>query len=318
MAPTSIPSIFGISTQGVVKSIVNTPAAPVAALDARQSHVDGNAVGGSLGVHTWLITGVQSTVSMAGSSTPLTLASTDTNTTISGSDAFKSVAGNSWNSVAYSTESFDPADEDFMLLCRVESVTGTIREKVGATSDPTANSSYNTQDYAVYQVNGTTYSRVYENGAAVTHSGQLSLAVGDLIGVRAVGGAVDYVKVSGGTVTSFHTSANAPAGLLHFRASFNRGNTSSGASRIEAAQVIRGGATSSKTIRLTGSAGEVMSGEDVDKLRTIGLNVQPGATYSYIPYIRDTSSRFQAGGSPTPLDVSHGYGGVFDQSTLMV
>ena len=288
----------------------------VTELNASQSVLQGTTAGGVNGLHTWRLSRSFETVSPAGTSTPLTLVAVDPATVnVSGDDAEKSVSGNTWNAAAYSQEAFDPSEIDFMLLAQVEATTGTIREMVGGTSDPAANSSFNSQDYALYQINNGAGDQIYENGR-FTPSGnpRTPLNIGDLIGIRAKRGVVDYVIVRGGAVVSLFTSQNAAELPLHFRAALNRGDGSSGESRIENAQVFIGGATETETVQFSGRAGALVSDADAASLARIGLTLQAGSTYDHLRYIKQDTGRYTG----QVVDVFHGYGAISDQSSLVI
>ena len=287
----------------------------VHSIDSSASTFLGLATGASSGVHEYSFNGFKNTVDLSAVGTPITIVA-GTNVTITGNNVIKNIDGNTWNSSFSSAESFDPLIQDFAFTWEIEDVTGTIREMAGLDDNPAQNNSYSSIEYAVYQVNNYFYSRVYEKGAALAIPNYTTFyfQAGDRCGVRVVDGIATYYVDRAGTITDIHTSTAPTAVPMYFKAAFNRGNTSSGASSL--GNVLYHDATVPSTVNYTirGPSADPITQEHKDELsRVLGMQVQAGATYGNVQFSRLTTSKFMNGPTPYDITMKHAYFGMYGQ-----
>jgi len=309
-------SLDGPDIAGQSHSVMGTSqAGNTILLDAAQSTYEGEPKGLTQGAHYWAFATSKNLLDIAAASSPITLEAGN-NVIVSGVDATKSNSGNSWNSSFRSQQSKDPSTENFAVSWLVESVTGTVREMGGLDDNPDQNSSYSSIEYAIYQVNGNIYSRVYEGGAAIVIPGyqNIALQVGDRLGISVELGIVSYFHMRGDTVTIFYTSTKKANSPLFFKGALNRGAGSSGHSVMGDVTWHEGQMQVPALAQVSGFAGQGLSDQDLAALKGIGLDVQGGSTYAQISALRSASSAFLDGADYFPISVDHGYCGQYSQS----
>lgn len=286
-------------------------------LDATASKAQGVVSGAFQGRHRYEIAGQVNTVDLLGETTPIAIIA-GANVTVNGVEVEKSNTGNSWNSSFYSTLAFDPNVEDFAVSWLIEETTGTIREMAGLDDSPSQNNSYSSIEYAVYQVNGYFYSRVYEGGTAILIPGYSTFyfQMGDRVGVKCIDGFVTYFVIRAGVETKIYTSTKRATVPLYFKGAFNRGDGSSGHSNIGSVKWHTAKKTVGKTVHVEGGAADLVSDADTEKLAQIGMDVQSGATYGVLTFARNASSKFDDAGTPFDLAVSHAYLASFAETSL--
>ena len=285
----------------------------ITTLDARQSTANGTVTGDTSGKHEWFFRGLKNVPKLTGSRTSLNI-NPNGNVNISGEDAIKNVAGNSWNSSFYSTETFDPLTENFAISWLVESVTGTIREMGGLDDNATANSSYSSIEYAIYQVNNYFYSRVYEKGASIIipNYTNLILQVGDRLGIKVINQVVTYFVLRGSTIYDIYTSLTPATTPLQFKGAFNRGNASSGASLIGDVDVHSETELDNFIIKIEGSSSDILSDEHKELLKNeAGIISLTESTYSKLQFTKDVSGKFQ-----NDKEVTHEYRSLTNQTII--
>lgn len=298
-------SVISISTENEITTI-----------DARQSTTNGNVTGAVSGKHGYIFQGQFNKPKLAGATTPITL-NAGTNVTITGDEVIKNITGNSWNSSFYSTETFDPLVENFAISWLVESVDGTIREMGGLDDNATANNSYNSIEYAIYQVNNYFYSRVYEKGASIIIPNYTTfyLQIGDRLGIKVIDQIVTYFVLRGSTVYDIYTSNSKATTPLQFKGAFNRGNTSSGASRMGGVAIHTETEIDNFKVNIVGSASDVVSDEDKELLsKEAGIELLTSATYSKLELTRKDTDVFKNGGVPYEIEVTHEYRSLANQT----
>ena len=281
-------------------------------IDSRIStHDNGSGVeqvtGGAEGIHFLTLTGAVQELDIAGAATPATYLP-GSNVTAVGNGYAKSIDGNGWNASVASVESFDPRLQDFAVTWDVEQAQASMNEMAGLTARQMTNQSYNTIDYALYQVNNYLYGYVYESGSRLQMSGYTTHypAAGDRFGVRCVNGVITYFVMSAaGIVKDVHTSSKKAESPLFWRGAFYRGtNQAAGASMIGGVQFHTATKVNMKTVQIAGNANSTISAEDALRLEALGMFVNPTAKYSDIHFERPVSIRFPANSA---IDLSHLY-----------
>lgn len=272
-------------------------------IDAQASTWNDSDSGGSLGRHTYLFSGLKHKLDMNAGSDNLTLIA-GANATLNSDGGEKSIVGGSWNSYFYSQESFDPST-DFAITWDVTSTAGTIRQMIGLDDAPTANASYSSIDFAIYQVNATFYYVVYEKGRSqVTGKGSVTVADTDEFGIRCEEGMVTYFIQSGSTITDIYTSLNKATKPLFFKAAMNRGTDLSGHSVVSGCKSYTGTTAETVATRISGLATETINDDDANSLLTLGILPAANTTYSDFNFTRPVSTRFPAG---LNLNYNHTY-----------
>mgnify|MGYP000630961562 CR=1 FL=1 len=290
----------------------------ITTIDSRTSKYNGLEVGGSNGKHKYTFTGLKNTVDVLGTATDANLVA-GLNTDLVNGVASKNIAGNTWNSSVYSQESFDPNVLDFAVTVEIESITGTIKEMFGLDDNPTQNNSYSSIEYAVYQVNSYFYSYIYEKGQSKKIDGYTTFyfQVGDYVGVKCVNGIVSYFVLRSGVETIITTSKVVATTPLYFKAAFNRGNTSSGASVLGGVKFYTAQRQDTFSINIEGNATDLISETDKETLKdNAGVEMLTGSTYSKLDFNRSTTQRFNNG--LYPLDLSHIYIGLEKVKTTQI
>ena len=302
-------------TIGSQSVVVSTYHNGLARLDARASSHNGVETGGAQGRHAWLFSTEYDSVDVLGERSAIDIVA-NANVTVNDVEVEKSNTGNSWNSSFYSAQSFNPIIEDFAVSWLVEDVTGTIREMGGLDDKPDQNNSYTSIDYAVYQVNNYFYSRVYEKGiqAAIPNYSNFYFQVGDRIGIKCVNRIISYFVIRNGAEIIIYTSKEKASVPLFFKAAFNRGAGSSGHSNIGNVEWHTAKVHSSYTVKIEGYANEVVSNEDIERLRNVGIDINIGATYCDLQWSKLSIEKF-GGPNPFPLDYTHSYIGAVSQVT---
>lgn len=271
-------------------------------IDSQLSTWNGNETGGAMGIHTYNFSGIRNDLDILANSTPLTLVA-GANVEPVGDGFEKSSLANTWDSWFSSQESFDPAVQDFAISWAVESTTGTIREMIGLDSQPSANASYTSIEFAAYQVNGNFYSYVYEKGSSIiTGAGDVAVNVGDRIGIKCIDGVVTYFIQSGSLITDIYTSKEKATSPMFLKAALNRGKTSSGAAVVTDCASHTGVVSRSVSTSVSGLATEIISDSDKDNLSELGFIPSLGSTYSMFKFSRPTSQKF-----PSGLDINYSH-----------
>lgn len=289
----------------------------ITTLDARQSTYGGNAKGATDGLHRYNITTKRNTVDMFADRTPIQIGA-GSNVEVNGAEVKKTDASNSWNASFYSEQAMDPNAQDFAVSWEVESVTGTIREMAGLDDAPTANQSYSSGDYFIYQVNNNFHSAVYEEGAAIKipNYTNFTLQVGDRLFVKCVENVVYSGVLRGQEETVLYTSQKKATSALKFKGALNRGQGQSGHSVMTNVEWHNKTKAVLKQIQIMGAAGQELTQDHIELLKSAGMTVQSGATYDLLSFERDSSAFFQnSEGAAYGLDVTHAYLAGFQPST---
>lgn len=273
-------------------------------INSQMSTWNENETGGAMGIHTYAFSGLKYKLDILGGSNPLTLTA-GANVEIKDDGYEKNIEGNSWDSWFSSVESFDPSAQDFAVSWLVESTEGTIREMVGLDGAPSANASYSSIEYAIYQVNGTFYSYVYEKGRSIiTGAGSVALNAGDRLGIKCIDGIITYYIQSGQLITDIYTSKTKATSPLYLKAALNRGDGSSGEAVVTNCKYHDSLTSGNVTARIAGLATEMISEMDKDALVDIGIYPADGTSYSDFNFTRPVTQKFPAGLS---LNYSHYY-----------
>lgn len=303
-----------ISSSSVPMSTVKSQSG-VYSFDSRASTFNTLESGGVSGVHHYNISSIKNTVDVLADSTPIQIVA-GSNVTVNNDVVVKSLEGNSWNAAFYSTQAFDPVMQDFAISWKIESVDGTIREMGGLDDNPSQNSSYTSIEYAMYQVNGYLYSRVYESGAAIEipNYSNINLTIGDRLGMRVVSQEVTYFIQKGSEIIDVYTSTKKATAPMYFKAALNRGAGSSGAASVEDVRWHTEQMPSAISTFIKGQSTDIISDTDKDILsEKTGIDIQEGSTYALIYFKRSSSDRFSDGTNPYSIDVTHSYYGVDGQ-----
>ena len=274
-------------------------------LDSATSEFQGNQVGATMGTHTYTFSGYVNTVDVLAGGIPITPV-LGNNVEVSGNHIIKNISGNSWNASFSSLEKFNPEDTDFAFSWEVESVSGAIREMAGLDNNPTQNNRHSSIEHAVYQVNKTFHSRVYEGGSAIKipNYQTFNLQVGDRVGIRVVDKKAIYFVIRNGEVIDMYTSSTPVTGEMFFKAAFNRGNTSSGASALGNVQFHTTTKVSNNQVTISGQATDEVTEEDRTALMdALGIIVLEGSTYATLRLQRHSSVKFDN----MPVDYNHSY-----------
>lgn len=283
-------------------------------LDARLSEFDGEASGGLIGDHTYLVNTLREFFEFTTPGTVVPLTAGANVTYDASADMFKkNVTGSSWNSWFQSTNVlFDTSTEDACVTWLIEAdfdadgetgAQGTIREMAGLSSNPSANASYSSGEFMLYQVNATTV-YVYEKGS---NKGSFArpMTVGDRLGIMVESGVVTYIHVGiTGNVTKIFQSEGKAAGGYYFKAALNRGTDISGTSAVGDVQVHNTTVSQSVSTKILGGAAEAIHDSDVERLATVGLEVNPGSVYGLLTCTMQSSARYSASRS---YSITHGY-----------
>ena len=283
-------------------------------LDATGSIENGVVKGGLSGFHRYAFTRNLNTVDIGGARTPINIVAGG-NVTVNGVDVEKNVANNAWNASFYSAQAFDPLLEDFAVSWLVESVTGTIREMGGLDDNPSANNSYNSIDYAAYQVNNYFNTTVYEKGASTAMPGYVRhyFQVGDRIGVKCIDGVVTYFTTRAGVEKEFYTSAKRATVPLYFKGAFSR--TSAEGHVMGGVEWHSAKIASPSTVHLSGASADIISDADKESLVKIGLVIASGSTYSKPVFSLIDSDKYKDSGAQYPLSLTHGYAGTYGETS---
>lgn len=298
------------------------PSATSMQFDGRASTYNNTEVGALQGTHTYLFNTLRNYLdpNAVGVPVPLTAGA---NVTFDGVDTFtKSIAGNSWNSWFQSTDAIvNPVAEDIKITWLIEDdfdndgddgTTGTIREMAGLDDNPSANASYSSIDYAIYQVNATTV-YIYERGS---NKGSFArpMNVNDRLGIKVESGVVTYIHVSAaGYETEIFTSEKRATNVLFFKGAINRGVGQSGHGSIGGVLKHSDTIQIPVTAKIVGTAQAVIHPTDIERLTEVGLEVVPSSVYSLVSANQVVSDRFPAG---TTYDVTHGFSMTLSQTTI--
>ena len=310
----------------VSKSILETSSNwNIHRINATKSLLNGEEMWWMQGKHFYSISSNITTVDLLGSTTPATI--------VAGSNAEfvngyweKNIAGNAWNSYIYSQESFNPLEEDFAVTIEVEDdpdgdgesgLQGTVREMFGFDDNPTQNQSYTSWENFVYQVNNYFYSRVYEKWVATLMDwySTFYFQVWDKVWVKCIDGYVTYFVLRWGVETEIFASNKRAIAPLFFKASFNRWVWSTGHSRMWNIEWYRSDKQKNTTIQIQGESTEIISDSDKWLCESIWIEIQAGATYSDIKYIRKSGEKYEDGVNPYNTEVTHWYVGSYAQSS---
>lgn len=291
---------------GVSESVLAMSAASwINTIDATQSTLHWAAAGASQGLHLYSITSMTNDVDLSAPTVDATLIAWD-NVTIVGEDVEKSIATNWFNASFYSWESYNPNEQNFAVSYAVESVTGTIREFWGIDDNPSANESYTSMEYAVYQINN--YIRIYESNVGQTiPEGNFIVAVWDRIGFKVQRGIVTVFVLRGWAVVLEHVCAKKATSPMFFKWALNRWDGQSGDSLMGDVNRHTGTQASTLTAQVFWNAAAALSPDDVERLENIGMDVQAWSTYSLINYIRKDTPMYDDWGAPYDLDIIHSY-----------
>lgn len=290
----------------------------ITTIDAKASKYSGLETGDVMGKHLYVFSGLKNTLDILAPTTLATIQAGANVVLVSPGTYEKDIAGNTWNASIYSTESFNPLTEDFAVSWKVESVDGTIREMGGFDDNPTQNNSYNSIEYAIYQVNNYFYSYVYEKGASkkIPNYTTFYHQVNDRQGVACIDQIIYYFVIRNGILTIIHKSTTKATNPLFFKAAFNRGDGSSGESTLGDVQFHTATKTDSFNVKVDGLAGEVVTEEHRKILaENCGISLLTGATYSNLEHTRLDIDKFKTSGTPYPVNLTHSYIGVLDSVT---
>ncbi len=257
-------------------------------LDYTKSSFNLTELGGIEGRHRTFISGTRESYNpVAIRPASLTGAS---NVTISGNTITKTGA-NGWDGSAYSVDEFDGLS-DFAVEFEVNSVADQ-RNMFGLNSDWTTNTSYNTIDFAIYQVNN--YVQIYENGANKGSFNTNTFAVGAKLGVRYLNGKIEYT-VNGDIV---YTSTNSPTFPMRIDTSIHRQNDALSNISIYDNQIPQ-----SFNLDIIGNADEELSDEHKEALEFYELYPLNGSKYSYLEFLKNPNS---VPAVNYPIEVQHVY-----------
>lgn len=294
---------------GLVSVVKPVLADGIHRLDARESIYNDQVVGAVDGRHYWVLQRKSNTVDLFGTTQPITITA-GAKVDVNGLDVEKNVTGNSWNASFYSGQAFDPTVEDFAVSWLVENTTGTIREMGGLDNNPSQNNSYNSMEFAIYQVNNYFYSRVYESGAAIVIPNYTTfyLQVGDRLGIKCVNQVVSYFVLRAGVETIIYTSAKKATDPLYFKGAFNRGNSSSGHSSIGSVEWHTGKTLINNTAVISGNSTDTLAFRHLPEGGKVGIEFNPTCKYSDLTYTALDSDKFKdTNGNIYPLDFTHGF-----------
>lgn len=293
------------STSETVKSV----AGQWTTLDHSTSKSNGVESGSVVGLHFTQFNRVKNMLDKhtAGVSATTVVGTNVTETTEGGSKFYtKNVSGNVWNAYMRSTDGFDADIEDGMVSFAIEADAGTIREMAGLAKNPTANASYSSIDYAIYQVNDDFYSYVYESGAGTkTGVANFDVNTGDRFYIACERGVVTYGVIRDGTNELFpiYQSAKPASGQYYFKAALNRGTGSSGHSKVGDVKWHKATTPEPYSVNITGSASAPISETHKDNLATVGIVVSDTATYDMLSIVQDGDYRCTG----EPVTYAHSY-----------
>lgn len=282
---------------------VTQPTSTSLLLDGQASEFDGVPKGGTLGRHTLGITTTRAFLTDYTSSTGVPLTAGANVTFDSAADMFtKSNSGNSWNAWFQSTDHVILAGQDGIVSWPIEpdfdndgdtGAQGTVREMGGLDDNPSANASYSSGEFMLYQVNATTV-YVYENGSNKGSFPQ-PMNVGDRLGIKIVDGEVFYIHIRGTTETVITKSTKTTNQDLYFKGALNRGVGSSGHASMGDVQLHSELENRLVTAYIHGAANEFITSDDVVRLLNVGLNVNTGSTYSLVSVEKIVSTKYPLG-----------------------
>jgi hypothetical protein len=207
----------------------------------------------------------------------------------------KDVSGNTWNASAYSQETAGKDGLDFAFSWEVEAIAGTIREMVGINQSAQDSASYQHIDYAIYQVNKNVYA--YEGGKSMgINLLSSSLAIGDRLGIQVTSRGVEYFvqRLSGEFEVFYKSTVPFVIGDYSFDTSLNRGDGSSGNSKVTNIKIHTLQKTESFVSTVEGFYNETVSEDIVSKS---GIEILE-STYGDFKFRKSTSSKFDY-----PLDI---------------
>lgn len=285
-------------------------------IDTRDSEYGGSAQGATAGKHEYTFTANRNVLDVSGQTSPITIVAGG-KVTVNGVEVEKSATGAVWDASFYSQQAFDPNVQDFAVSWLIESTTGTIREMGGLDNDPTVSDSFQSIEFAAFQVNNYFYSRIYESGAAIVipNYATFYFQVGDRCGVKCIDGKVTYFVLRGNVEHEIYTSTKTASAPLYFKAALNRGSDQSGHSKVGSVEWHSETIINSKTIKISGGAEDVVSDAHIKELASLGMIVQDGSIYSDIRYTRNEASKFTDNGTPFPIDITHAYSGPLGQGS---
>ena len=319
-ATNSANSSSNIEGEIVAKSnfVITNPTASSIKVDAGKSLLNDLELGSSDGTHTYMIESTRHYLDVtAGGDVVATQAGANVDYDAATDMWSKNVAGNSWNSYFYSSDTVIDADtQDAAITAPVEldhdsdgftGAQGTIREMFGISSNPTKNASYNSIDYAIYQVNATT---VYAfQGGSNKGSFSRPMIVGDRLGIRIDSGVVSFIHIRGTTETVVFVSDVLASGKYYAKGAFNRGVGSSGVSVMGDVQLHTTTVAKPMLTHIQGDAGSLVTTEDRANLLELGLSANSQSVYSNIIADVMVGSAFPSG---TKHQFTHSY---FKRST---
>lgn len=283
--------------------IVASPTPTGFTLDSRTSTYGGEAIGGSLGTHALALSTTKLKLAPYTATAPVATTAGANVDYDSSSDMYsKNISGNLWNSYFKSTDPIVTPGVDCIVSWLIEDdfdgdgdtgTGGTIREMGGLDDNPDSNSSYNTGEYMVYQVNATTV-YLYEKG---TNKGSVSrpMVVGDRLGLRVINNVVEAIHIRDGVITSLITSDTLLDKPMYFKGAINRGVGSSGHGSMGDVQVFTDMEEEVVSTYIYGNSSELIKPVDVIGLNSVGLAPSNGATYSYLNLVKDSSYKFPTG-----------------------
>lgn len=272
-------------------------------LDGQRSLYDNTEQGFAKGRHSLGITTTEAVLSPYSASPPVPMIA-GANVTLDGASSMwtKSIAGNTWNAWFQSTNVVAKLGEDCLVTWPVEDdfdndgdtgAEGTIREMGGLDDNPSANASYSSGDFMLYQVNATTV-YVYEKGA---NKGSYSqpMVVGDLLGILVQNNEVSYVHIRNGVMTVIAKSLTELSSDMYFKGAINRGVGSSGHGSMGAVEVHTNMENTTVSAYIHGSGNEAIHEDDVERLATVGLTVNTGSVYSLLSVDKGSTYRYPTG-----------------------
>lgn len=281
-------------------------------ISGQSSTINGNKTGSTTGSHFYNLSGYKRSIKID-ESTPLTINIGNNVQLVNDNDYEKTDDKNTWSGSIYSDEYFDPFVEDFAVSVLVEEISGTVREMIGLDDAPEIKDSYTTMEYAIYQVNSSFYYTVYEDGFGIpTGAGNITLKVGDRIGIKCIDQKIYYFILSGGVETIVYESTKPPkSNKLFFKAALNREPGSSGHSVISEPAFHKTPILKYFNTNLLGASSEIVSSEDIKKVElATGLLIDESSTYSKLILRRIQSEKY----NELPIQVIHNYYGVTDQT----
>lgn len=294
----------------------NAVSATISEFDAEQSTHDNVPAGAASGVHFYNIHTTKLVVDNTVTGDPVNLEA-GANVSFNATDQLweKNVAGNTWNASVRSTGViFDPSTENCMLSWPVEaSSTGTVREMAGFDNQPDANDSYTSGEYFIYQVNATTV-YIYEKGSN-RHTKARSVVPGDRYGISVVDGVVTYLHIRDEVVTELYTSAVLATEPMYFKAALNRGNTSSGWSKIGDVRINKTANVAPTSAYVHGNALSELSDEHKKALIGVGYQPLPNTKYSRLQVERMSVPSMDAN---RQYEVTHAFAVMNTQTTVNV